>query len=210
MEGVRVSEAHPFMPRSWQTPVFLKWLRRTHGWIGLGGAVLGLLFSVTTLTLEHDNFGLRSDDIESQMNLELPPQATTSLDAFASYVKQHYNIRGSYAAASRNAPAELDGSYAVRWPSPGDEWIARYHAGSRSAQVTFIDRSFIETLNALHTASGLPMFWKIFSDAFAGALIVLSLTGLMLWSRLHGGRLLAIGLVGVVTMISLYTMLHAA
>ena len=29
-------------------PVFLKWLRKTHGWIGLWGAAIGLLFGGVT------------------------------------------------------------------------------------------------------------------------------------------------------------------
>jgi hypothetical protein len=32
---------------------FLKWLRRVHGWIGLWGAVLGLLFGVTGILQNH-------------------------------------------------------------------------------------------------------------------------------------------------------------
>ena len=44
------------MPGSWQTPTFLKWLRRTHAWMGLGGAVAGVLFSITTLFMEYARF----------------------------------------------------------------------------------------------------------------------------------------------------------
>src|SRR5471032_512139 len=32
---------------------FLKWLRKVHGWIGLWGAVLGLLFGVTGILQNH-------------------------------------------------------------------------------------------------------------------------------------------------------------
>jgi uncharacterized protein len=40
------------------------------------------------------------------------------------------------------------------------------------------------------------MVWVLFLDTIAGALIVMSLTGFLLWTRLHGPRLLAGGLVG--------------
>jgi uncharacterized protein len=33
--------------------IFLKWLRKVHGWIGLWGAVLGLLFGVTGFLQNH-------------------------------------------------------------------------------------------------------------------------------------------------------------
>src|SRR5580698_7701493 len=32
---------------------FIKWLRRVHGWVGLWGAVLGLLFGVTGILQNH-------------------------------------------------------------------------------------------------------------------------------------------------------------
>ncbi|MYF70943.1 MAG: hypothetical protein F4181_13760, partial [Proteobacteria bacterium] len=56
-------KAHPFMPGSWQTPIFLKWLRRTHAWLGLAGAVAGVLFSITTLFMEYDVFGLNNETV---------------------------------------------------------------------------------------------------------------------------------------------------
>jgi hypothetical protein len=36
--------------------------------------------------------------------------------------------------------------------------------------------------------------WVLLADTLAGGLIVLSLTGILLWTRLHGGRLAAAGL----------------
>ncbi|HEY4801735.1 MAG TPA: peptidase, partial [Paraburkholderia sp.] len=32
---------------------FIKWLRKVHGWVGLWGAALGLLFGVTGVLLNH-------------------------------------------------------------------------------------------------------------------------------------------------------------
>jgi len=32
---------------------FIKWLRKVHGWVGLWGAVLGLLFGTTGFLLNH-------------------------------------------------------------------------------------------------------------------------------------------------------------
>ena len=36
-----------------QRAVFLKWLRKTHGWIGLWGEAIGLLFGVTGILQNH-------------------------------------------------------------------------------------------------------------------------------------------------------------
>lgn len=57
-----------------------------------------------------------------------------------------------------------------------------------------------ETIGALalikniHKGTGLGIAWVLFLDTIAGALITMSLTGFLLWTRLHGSRLLAGGL----------------
>jgi hypothetical protein len=51
-------------------------------------------------------------------------------------------------------------------------------------------------LKNLHKGVGLPIAWVLLIDTIAGALIVMALSGYLLWSRLHGPRLLAGGLAG--------------
>ena len=53
--------------------------------------------------------------------------------------------------------------------------------------------------------TGANVAWVLLVDTLAGGLIVMSLTGMLLWSRLHGTRLtaLAIGLGSVVVTLSL-------
>jgi len=48
-------------------------------------------------------------------------------------------------------------------------------------------------LMGLHTASGVSAGWILLADSIAGSFIVLALTGVLLWTRLHGPRLLAAG-----------------
>ena len=42
-----------FLPKRWRKARFLVWLRRTHAWLGLWGAVLGLLFGLSGFLLTH-------------------------------------------------------------------------------------------------------------------------------------------------------------
>jgi uncharacterized protein len=46
-------------------------------------------------------------------------------------------------------------------------------------------------LKNLHKGTGVGIAWILFIDTIAGALIAMAITGFLLWSRLHGGRLLA-------------------
>ena len=59
------------------------------------------------------------------------------------------------------------------------------------------DAGALNTMKNLHKGVGLSVVWVLFLDTVAGALITMSLTGFLLWSRLHGGRLLAGGIVAV-------------
>ena len=188
-------KAHPFMPGSWQTPTFLKWLRRTHAWLGLAGAVAGVLFSITTLFMEYDDFGLNDEAVPNEvMEFAVPESALASWDDFRVYAREQVGARRSGASPRNFTPSDDPINYQVRFNSPGDAIDVRFQEGDDVAQATRTNRSFIDTLNRLHRAEGGPIGWRILSDAYTGALVVLALTGVLMWSRLHGHRLLGIGL----------------
>ncbi len=62
-------------------------------------------------------------------------------------------------------------------------------------KATRTEQNVFGTLKNLHKGVGLSMWWVLFIDTMAGGLIAMSLTGALLWSRLHGPRLAAIGIV---------------
>lgn len=49
-------------------------------------------------------------------------------------------------------------------------------------------------INRLHTGVGMGVGWILLADTLAGGLVLLSLTGLLLWTKLHGSRLTMAGL----------------
>lgn len=197
-------KAHPFMPGAWQTPVFLKWLRRTHGWLGLGGAVAGVLFSITTLLMEHDDFGLNDESMPNTVEtFEVPASAQTSWEDFRQFARAQVGARG--AGEVQGARGEGP-DYSVRFNSPGDVITVSLDSATGMAEATTNHRSFIDVINRFHRAEGVPLGWRILSDAFTGALIVLAITGVMMWTRLHGTRLLAAGLFTAMFVVGLYYM----
>ena len=50
--------------------------------------------------------------------------------------------------------------------------------------------------------------WILLTDTLAGALLILAITGTLLWSRLHGPRLLAASLIGTTLTALLVLMLN--
>jgi hypothetical protein len=71
---------------------------------------------------------------------------------------------------------------------------ATYVPGNRSVEVEQKDASFLEALGRLHKADAGQTGWILLTDAFAGALVFMTLSGILLWSRFDGPRLLAAGL----------------
>lgn len=71
-----------------------------------------------------------------------------------------------------------------------------YIKGSSSVAVRQQAQNVLGFIKNLHKGSGLGMAWVLFLDTIAGALIAMSLTGFLLWSQLHGTRLLAGAIAG--------------
>jgi hypothetical protein len=67
-----------------------------------------------------------------------------------------------------------------------------YFVGNRFVKLDHLDATPIGTLTRLHMASGVGAFWILLSDTIAGSLILLSITGLLLWTQLHTVRSIAV------------------
>ncbi|HVY87715.1 MAG TPA: PepSY-associated TM helix domain-containing protein [Hyphomonadaceae bacterium] len=70
-----------------------------------------------------------------------------------------------------------------------------YSPGSTSVKVSKSEQNFFGVIKNLHKGVGMNWPWVLLIDTFAGGLIAMSVTGALLWSRLHGPRLVAIGIV---------------
>ncbi len=62
---------------------------------------------------------------------------------------------------------------------------AEYFVGNSFVKVEQSDTTPLGTLMQLHTASRVGVFWVLLSDTIAGTLILLTLTGLLLWTQLN-------------------------
>ncbi|MGE4657405.1 MAG: PepSY-associated TM helix domain-containing protein [Gammaproteobacteria bacterium] len=205
----REPKAHPFLPRALHTQQFLRWLRRTHAWLGMAGAVAGVILGISGITLNHRaNLSSRLPTDISAYQVEAPREGFSGQSEFERFVQVKLDIKGPATvprgAAVRPAVVEL-GSRLLNQPShfgayyasAGEALNVSYVNGNAYIDVEHTDRGFFSTLNRLHLASASGTGWILIIDAFSGALIVLSVTGILLWSRLTGPRLLAISLVGL-------------
>lgn len=187
---------------------FIKWLRKVHGWVGLWGAVLGLMFGSTGFLLNHRAGPLKVSPGEpqvEQMQIALPEGSRfRSPMEMAHWLKDELKIDGK-PGKPRREPAHpvAWGDHSVVqpefWqvgiPGPKQSVQAEYWVGNGYVSVKRTENSLLGTMNNLHKGVGLSVGWVLFIDTIAGSLILLSLTGVLLWTELNRRRTVGVLLV---------------
>jgi hypothetical protein len=184
---------------------WLKWLRRFHAWVGLWGAALGLLFGVTGFLLNHRAVmkipAVRME--QSQVELALPDPHPADAKALAKWLQSRLELDREPSKISSEPPKEVTwadqnvrqpAQWRVDFQSPQNSVSAEYWVGNGYVSVKRQDANVFGFLTRLHKGAGMGIGWVLLVDTLAGALIFLSLTGLLLWTKLHGSRLTMAGL----------------
>jgi hypothetical protein len=187
---------------------FIKWLRKVHGWVGLWGAVLGLLFGVTGFLLNHRGGPLKistgAPQVE-EMQLAVPQMPLHSPMDLAAWLKSELKIDGKPGRTKREpahpvAWGERGTIQPELWQvgimGPAHSVQAEYWVGNGFVSVKRTHNSLLATLNNLHKGVGLSVGWVLLIDTVAGSLILLSLTGVLLWTELNKRRVVGAVLVG--------------
>jgi hypothetical protein len=187
---------------------FIKWLRSVHGWVGLWGAVLGLLFGTTGFLLNHRGGPLRISTGHPQVatvQVKLPDPAPDSPHALAQWLRGEYHLTGRLGRVQRDEEQPVAwGAQDVTQPehwrisfaAPHENVSADYWAGNGFVTLTRTDNALLATLANLHKGVGLGVGWVLLIDTLAGSLILLSLTGVLLWTELRRNKTLAVVLIG--------------
>lgn len=211
----------------------LRTLRKIHGWLGLWGAVLGLLFGVSGFLLNHRAVmkipAAKMEESEIQLQMVQPyPQ---DQKAFVRYVQQAFAIsqepvkpkgkgegKGENgksdkrkatvnANAESHAKGEHDASFMGKEMKQPPVWKAEFqlpHAsikaeyipGNQYARVERQDANVWGFIMRMHKGVGANPAWVLLADTIAGAMLFLSITGVLLWTKMRGSRLAMAGLIG--------------
>jgi hypothetical protein len=188
----------------------LKWLRKMHGWIGLWGAVLGLLFGGTGILLNHRAV-LRIPAVqvqESTVQIPLPRPAPATPQALAAWLKTALKLdpeprRVLLEPARPVAWGDQSVLQPARWSasfsSPSVKVQAEYWVGNSYVTLKRSDSNLFGTLTSLHKGDGMGIGWVLLVDTLAGSIILLSLSGVVLWALTNRRRAIgvAIGLVSL-------------
>jgi hypothetical protein len=184
---------------------WLKWLRRIHAWVGLWGAALGLLFGVSGILLNHRTImkipAARME--QSQIELALPTPLPTDAKALAEWLQTQLNIdREPNKIITEPAKTitwagqtfQQPGLWRVDFINPQQSVNVEYWVGNAFVSIKRQDANIFAFITRLHKGVGMGTAWVLLADTLAGGLVFLSLTGLLLWTKLHGPRLLMAGL----------------
>ncbi len=199
------------------------WVRDTHGWFGLWGATLGLLFGISGIWLNHRAV-LKLPPVaqqRSESQIALPDPAPADAQALALWLQKALQLdapatlvrteparpvpwaerapRGESrkpAGDARDAPGVPTLMQPARWTvnfgGPQATIQAEAWAGNRSVSVRRVDNGLIGTLTNLHKGIGMPVGWILLVDTLAGSLILLSVSGLVLWVLTHRRRVVGL------------------
>lgn len=187
---------------------FIKWLRKVHGWVGLWGAVLGLMFGVTGFVMNHRAGPLRiSPGLPqvSEVQLTLPGAPPATPAKLEAWLRQQLQFDNGRSRIRKEAAQPVEwGDRSVMQPEhwqitlfrPGANVTAEYWVGSRTVALKRNDNSLMMTLTNLHRGVGMSLVWVLVMDTIAGSMILLSLTGVLLWTELNKRRTIAVVLIG--------------
>lgn len=196
-----------FVPARWQRAAFLKWLKRVHAWTGLWGALIFLGLGTSGFLLNHRNL-LKIDTGTprevSRVDVAVAPGRIGDEAALDRWAKAALGV----VSPGRTPPPEPGGPVTLlgRRLTPVEPLTRTYvlvdgritlttTPGSGVIGVRRESVGVLAILKNMHLGSGLGVAWVLLIDTIAGALVTMSVTGVLLWSRLHGRRLAAVGLV---------------
>ncbi len=196
---------------------FVRWVRRMHGWFGLWGALLGLIFGTSGVWLNHRAVLKLQLPAQRMLNaqLALPDTRPESPTAMARWLRETLkldrpanNIRIEHARPVPWAEKGMEKSSGQRPLMQPERWSfafggpdrtiqVEYWTGNGSVSVRTVQNGFFATLTNLHKGIGMPVPWILLVDTLAGSLIFLSLSGLILWWETNRRRRLGIAIFGM-------------
>ncbi|WP_293000319.1 PepSY-associated TM helix domain-containing protein [Nevskia sp.] len=186
-------------PAAYRRARAVRFLRTAHGWIGLWGAALGLLFGVSGILLNHRNV-LKIPAAHTQedtVQLALPAERPDNPKALAAWLQGELKLdreAGRVRAEPGreviwgDQPVVQPARWTVGFVTPAASVQAEYWVGNGFVSVKRGSNNVFATLNNLHKGVGLGVGWVLLIDTLAGSILLLSLSGVALWTLTNRRR----------------------
>ncbi|WP_296951099.1 PepSY-associated TM helix domain-containing protein [uncultured Massilia sp.] len=194
-------------------------LRRMHVWIGLWGAVLGLLLGGTAILLNHQASLQPASAVPAVVQVALPQPAPATPRALADWLGATLGLGQAPARVTAEAarPVAWDGrtlAQPARWratfAAPSGAIQAEYWVGNQYVTVRRGGNDLFAALSNLHKATGMDAAWVLLVDMLAGSIMLLSLSGMALWALTSRLRTVGIAIGAASVLVALGALALAA
>jgi len=167
--------------------LLLKWARYVHVYLTMFGLLVILFFAATGFILNHPDWFGQDDKHDTTVTGSVPTNLAREPDklALVELLRKDFGATGYVEPFDTDDPEELE----VRFKSPGRETIAKIKREDGSAKITHSSFGLLGLLTDLHRGDASPRHsgetWSLVIDGVAILLLLVSVTGLILWTSLR-------------------------
>lgn len=208
-----------FIPKQLQRADVLLWLRRGHAWTGFYGALFFFCLGLTGFYLNHRTSLMHIDGGSTEevasLHVEVDPARIVNEAGLIAWMGEEFGITQK-PSQGRSRPGgevmfqgqqmERAPQYSVTFRGPNAVVTAEYVQGANQVLVKRTNSSLLKGLIDLHKVAGVGKLFILLMDTMAGAMMFMSLSGVLLWTRLHGPRLAAVGILGAVAAATVFAL----
>lgn len=172
-----------------------RWIRQLHLWIGAWGALAAVLYGTTGLIMSHrfgENAWPQGDSHEiGRTTLAVPAEARTSAEELSLWLRDSQGLdaqnirkpkpegRGGEKGGERRGPS----GWSLSGGTASESWSVEYAPGADTAELKRTQHSTLAAFTRLHKAVAGGAGWRLLGDSFAIGMILLGISGLLLWAR---------------------------
>ena len=185
-------------------------IRQLHLWIGAWGAIAAILFGISGFMQNHRGVMKlpQGDSTEiSSVELEVPESARESRDAMRAWLHdtQHIDVESQRGREGGKGGAGGPGGGNKRWMFNGGNARVtiqvEYTEGGSTLTVRKSENSPLAVLERLHKGVGGGVAWILLGDSFAVAMVLLGISGILLWARGRTARQMVFSIVGAAVVV---------
>src|SRR6185295_10578695 len=167
-----------------------RWLRNLHLGVGLFFAIFLLSFGLSAVQMAYRLPG--PDTTQTVSTIDVPAGFQVNPRAFAWWLMDHYGLRGILSGVQTNE----NGIISLTITRTGAMHRVEYDSRAGSARVTTTSRNMLGLLSRIHHATGIAHeYWAVNGWGWvllttSCALLVLAVTGIVMWFKRHEDRVL--------------------
>jgi len=188
-------------------------IRELHLWIGAWGAIAAIVFGFSGLVLNH-RFALElpqgERDNSEPVRIAVPPAARGSVESMANWLATEHGMKplikrvrpAPGATPVGSASAEQPEQWNFSGGTVTEGWSANYARGDASLELERSHYSWLAALLRLHKSGGGGIGWILLGDSFALAMVLLGLSGIIMWARARSAKQMLVSVVGASALVS--------